>query len=319
MAEVLNQSENVEQFERKRHHELDNVDAIVLFLNTMKRMASTLDADKALDVMTYAAILGDPRNPGAIPDWMRELFKKVAAVPGVPQSPESATFSKKVAAITSKGITKQWLLAQKVVTMHPQMRSYTELALRHRFIRGFSQAARCLIHERLTQEMGRRGLAHRAHPLSRSLLMDPAILTASAFHSTLEKENVPAWRDGAAGEALQNRMAEVAADRYFKYDLWQSSDKSLFSSGAAWAAFARLAPHVDNLFEVTFGEPNSWPDTAVCVHRAMWRGDDDLELTRLAQQLPANLDNTPVAMQQHLKDQSLCSGMHGLCTKVVVC
>jgi hypothetical protein len=239
MAKVLNQSENVEQFERKRHHELDNVDAIVLFMNSMRCKASPLDAEKPLDVMKYAAILGDPRQPGAVPDWMRELFKKSGLSSA---SPESSTFSKKITAITAKGITKQWLLAQKVGTTHPQMRSYTELALRHRFIRGFSERARCLLHSRITQEMGRRGLAHRAHPLTRSLLMDPAILCANAFHSTQEKDNVPAWRDGAAGEALQVRMAQVAADRYFKHDLWQTPEKSLFANGAAWAAFAPGAP-----------------------------------------------------------------------------
>jgi hypothetical protein len=211
--------------------------------------------------------------------------------------------SAKLAAISHKSVTKQWLTAKKVALLHPQVKSYSELALRHRFLRGFCRAARDRLHTNLTMEMGRQGLASKPYPLSRAVLMDGGILTSAAFAAAKEKEEVPTWRDGQAGEALQLKMVDAAVRRYFEFGCKAVSDKaaSLWSTGSTWAGFSRLAFHVDALLEAELGHRSSWPDCAACVHREMWTGEHDTELARLAAQLPGNLDNTPNILQKHLK------------------
>ena len=49
----------------------------------------------------------------------------------------------------------------QVSLTHPQLKSYSELALRHRFLRGFCPAAYERLRIDLAEEMGRRGLANR--------------------------------------------------------------------------------------------------------------------------------------------------------------
>jgi hypothetical protein len=72
---VMNHVENIEQFERKRHNELDNVDAVYSWMESVRNLpGQPLDPDKALDVMKYAAILGDPRAPTAVPGWLQDGF-----------------------------------------------------------------------------------------------------------------------------------------------------------------------------------------------------------------------------------------------------
>jgi hypothetical protein len=153
-------------------------------------------------------------------------------------------------------------------------------------------------------EIGRRGLAGKVYPLSRAVLMDSAILTSAAFFLAKERDEVPAWRDGAAGEALQIKMVHAVQRRFFEFELYKAgSDKSaaLWSSGSTWSGFSRLAFHVDALLEAELGHSSSWPDSATCVHREIWTGEHDVELARLAMQLPANLENTPHILQRHLK------------------
>ena len=157
------------------------------------------------------------------------------------------------------------------------------------------------------EEMGRRGLANRPLPLARAVLMDPNVLTSAAFTSAKEKEAVPAWRDGEAGEALQAEMVRVAVARYFQHDMHKNAERqvSIFATGSAWASFARLARHVEQVLESSFGAAASWPDMASLLHRELWRGEHDTELVRLAMQLPANLDNTPSIMQKRLQEMFL--------------
>ena len=283
----MNQSENVEQMERKRHTEMDNVCAVEAWMQSMQRVGRLLDPMKALDVFKYVAVLGDPRVPvSPASQWLTDLLVKNGDPP---------TLANKLKAVSAKGVTKQFLMAKKVVLLHPQIRGYSELALRHRFIKGFSESARRALHEKLSVEMGKRGLASKPFPLSRTVLMDAAILTTDAFMTTKEKEEVPAWRDGAAGAALQLRMVTAAVERYFCFN------GAVFNTGASWAAFGRLIGHVDALMEAALGQKASWDDSAVSVHSMIWSGDCDGELTRLAAQLPANLDNTPHIMQKTLK------------------
>ena len=302
---VLNQSENVEQFERKRHTEMDNIAVVAAWTESVRGLpGKVLDCEKPLDVLKYVALMGDPRTPREVPPWLDELFTKLKA-----GSARSAGFDAKLAAITNKMVTKQWLNSKKVSLLHPQIKSYADLALRHRFLRGFVPEARQRLYDKIVLPMGERGLASKPFPITRAVLMDPNILTSDAFGTLKEKEDVPSWRDGAAGRALQVRMADAAGTRYWDYDFHQASDQkaSIFASGSTWAGFTRLISHLEAAMEGALGTRSSWPDSAACVFREIWRGEHDQELARLAAQLPSNLDNTPTQMHVHLKD---CTRAH---------
>ena len=300
-SEVLNQSENVEQFERKRHTEMDNISVVAAWTESVRCLpGKVLDCEKPLDILKYVALMGDPRKPREVPPWLEELFTKLKA-----GSAKSAAFDAKLAVITNKIVTKQWLNSKKVSLLHPQIKGYADLALRHRFLRGFSPEARQRLHDKIVLPMGERGLASKPFPISRAVLMDSGILTSDAFSTLKEKEDVPSWRDGAAGRALQLRMADAAGTRFWEYDYHQASDQkaSIFASGATWAGFTRLISHLESALEGALGTRSSWPDSAACVRREIWRGEHDQELARLAAQLPSNLDNTPTQMHAHLKDR----------------
>ena len=61
--EMLNSAENMEQQERKKHSELDNIAAIQEWMHSMRSVCSALDPTKALDVYKFACTrrpLGDP-------------------------------------------------------------------------------------------------------------------------------------------------------------------------------------------------------------------------------------------------------------------
>ena len=67
--------------------------------------------------------------------------------------------------------------------------------------------------------------------------MEPALLVAAAFERETDKVQVPAWRDGAAGEMLQIRMAHLMGERYFDYELYKSDKQGkAFKSAADWVA-----------------------------------------------------------------------------------
>ena len=72
-----------------------------------------------------------------------------------------------------------------------------------------------------------------------------------------EKETVPGWRDGAAGEALQLRMVDVLVKRYFDFELYKQTTPKVFASGAVWAATGRLLVHIDSLLEMEYGPADS--------------------------------------------------------------
>ena len=303
-GQVMNHGENVEQFERKRHTEMDNIAAVAQWQESVRNLpGKLLDPDKAIDVMKYAAILGDPRRPRDVPQWLAELLRAVSS-----GSAMLVSMERKLAAVTQKKVTRQFLTQKKVALVHPQIKVYADLALRHRFLRGFCAEARQRLHEKVVVEMGRRGLASRPFPLARAVLMDPSILSSDAFTTSREKEEVPAWRDGNAGKALQQRMADYAAKRFWDYDFHSANDtkSSIFSSGPNWVGFSRLAHHVEAVLENVLGVPGGWPDSAACLRREMWRGDHDAELARLSIQFPAGLDNAPAQMQARLKEPRCC-------------
>ena len=135
--------------------------------------------------------------------------------------------------------------------------------MRHRFVKGFNPVALERMRTEIADAMGRQGIAKAAFPVSRAVLMDPAILTSSAFSKPRDIESVPSWRDGAAGKELQLQMVHVLKVRYFEFGFSKQADKvtSVFASGAHWAAVARLLPAVIATTHSKWGsQETSWPD-----------------------------------------------------------
>lgn len=86
------------------------------------------------------------------------------------------------------------------------------------------------------------GRANGKCPANSSILMEPTILVAAAFDRETDKVQVPTWRDGAAGEMLQIRMAKLMGERYFDYELYKSDRVGkAFKTAADWVA---LCPYI---------------------------------------------------------------------------
>jgi len=185
------------------------------------------------------------------------------------------------------------------------MNNYPAIMLRLRFLKGFSEDGLHGIHELLFERMGKEGIADKPFPIPSSLLMSPDILTSMGFSTSAEKGKVPAWRDGALGLAIQRRMPEVAARRYFDHGCVRSA-KPLFASAAAWPAFTRLIDHIHQLFVHEFGAPGTWSDSVNIRYREIWRGDMDHEMVQFSVAAGAHLDNNPHQMQARLKSELPC-------------
>ena len=154
---MLGQTDNIEQHERKRHTEIDNILAVSGWMQSMRVWGSLLNPKNALDVVRYAVCLADPRRPSEIPSWMTtELAGKIPSM------------ANRIAAVTGKGVTKRWLSEQNANPCHPQMNSYVAVAARHRFLRGFSGIALDDLFRLLYCRMGEQGLAHKQAPISKA-------------------------------------------------------------------------------------------------------------------------------------------------------
>ena len=295
---VLNQSENIEQHDRKRHIELDNISAVEQWMESVRATSADhkLNASSALDIWKYACALGDPRSPSC-PKWLMKLMKDAG---------KSDTKGNRLAAVGDKKAKREHLEKEKATTPHPQMRTYQDIQARQRFLKGFDAVALGRLRTEIADVMGRQGIAKAAFPVSRTVLLDPAILTSAAFGKPKELEQVPAWRDGAAGKELQLQMVEVLKVRYFDHGYSKQADKvtSVFANGAHWAAVARLLPAVIATMRSKWGpQETSWPDAVQTLRYELWRGEHDKEITALAQVLPGNLDSTPAVMQKRLMEQ----------------
>ena len=295
---VLNQSENIEQHDRKRHIELDNISAVEQWMESVRATSADhkLNASSALDIWKYACALGDPRSPSC-PKWLMKLMKDAG---------KSDTKGNRLAAVGDKKAKREHLEKEKATTPHPQMRTYQDIQARQRFLKGFDAVALGRLRTEIADAMGRQGIAKAAFPVSRTVLLDPAILTSAAFGKPKELEQVPAWRDGAAGKELQLQMVEVLKVRYFDHGYSKQADKvtSVFANGAHWAAVARLLPAVIATMRSKWGpQETSWPDAVQTLRYELWRGEHDKEITALAQVLPGNLDSTPAVMQKRLMEQ----------------
>jgi hypothetical protein len=115
---VTNHQENSEQHERKRHTELDNIDAVSVWRQQLVQLPeSGLKADSVLDVFKYAASLGDRNGK---PAWLLSDLAKVG----------KSTNSKDILAIlTDKDFTRKVMDSRKIVTTHPQIKNYSDLVL----------------------------------------------------------------------------------------------------------------------------------------------------------------------------------------------
>ncbi len=156
---MLGQSDNIEQHERKRHTEMDNILAVQAWMHSMSEWTDALNPKNALDVVRYAVCLADPRRPSDLPLWM---LKELAG--------KQPTMANRIAAVTGKGVTKRWLADKKATPLHPQMNSYAAVACRHRFLRGFDAVALEELYRLLYCRMGEQGLAHKQAPISKASL-----------------------------------------------------------------------------------------------------------------------------------------------------
>ena len=205
------------------------------------------------------------------------------------------------------------------------MKSYSELALRVRFQRGFNPEAYKYMATTIACQWGKLGLASKPFPVNRNLLLSADILTSNAFASGREKdvwrsnrrsldqtwrrlgllialtrwrgpcwlllqESVPAWRDGAAGHLLQMHMVKAVETRMFEYEHYKSKPDA-FKSAAQWVAFTRLLPHVVSVLEADFGSDHkAWPDQIKSFFKELWTGEYDAQLQQTSAVLPAHYD-----------------------------
>ena len=294
--EIINMSilDNIEQHKRKRHTEFDNIFQVRQWMDTMAiASGGKLDPKKAIDVVKYALIMGNPLAPADIPPWLNALLKE-----------KPPTFVNKVAAVTQQGVTKNFINDNKITILHPEMKRYPQIMQRARAVAGFGFWDS--LHKQVWQEMGRRGLGHMPCPLTANLLLDQNIFNAQGFSSKAERENIPMWRDGAQGKLLQEAMVEVARARLFDHNVVSGVQKALFSNGNQWTALARLnGPphwHVDSVLLKEFGPMESWSDSVKATWKSTWTGEFDVELSKMSSLLPSNLDGQPHQMQARVKE-----------------
>ena len=288
-------AENIEQHNRRRHSEMDNIFQVKQWMDTMRTTSpKVLDEKNRLDVVKFAMTLGDPLNPQSMPSWLSTLMK---------DRPNTQT--NRIAAMKTDGVTKKWLDSQKAAIAHPDMKTYNTVQTRVRAVLGFHEFEE--IHQTITAELGLRGHLHKAFPLTGTLLLDSNILTSDGFVTQAEKQNVPQWRDGAAGRLLQKAMVVVAKSRLFDFDLLDpicNSSKVLFVNGLAWTSFARICGppnyHMDAILERTFGAKENWSDSVRAFRIAIWAGEHDPDISKLAALLPASLDSQPTQMQRRI-------------------
>ena len=255
-----------------------------------------LDSKSRLDVVKFAMALSDPLKPNEVPQWMQALLK------GKPN-----TQSNRIDAMTTQGVTKKFLDKNKADIRHPEMNNYNKIQLRVRAVLGFHEFED--LHKQISEELGRRGALHKQFPLPSSLLLDPNILTSDGFSTPAEKTNVPMWRDGSAGRELQKAMVTVAKRRLFEFgmvDAICSGTKTLFANGATWAAFARVCgpphDHMGAILEKHFHNQDEWTDAVKAFRTALWTGEHDVEINKLASLLPAALDSQPSQMQRRISE-----------------
>ena len=143
--------DNIDQHLRRRHTEMDNIFQVKSWMDIMPTITKgRLDPTKALDVCKFATILGTPTQPLKVDPWLRGLLRD-----------KPPTFENKLDAITTPGVTTNFLLDAKATIAHPEMKDYKKVASRVRAVKGFGEFM--MIHEK----SARRPRSHvsRAAPL----------------------------------------------------------------------------------------------------------------------------------------------------------
>ena len=262
------------------------------------------DKTKALDVVNYALALRDPHKPFGTPDWLQSLLQG-----------QEPSFKNKLAVI-GICVNKKFIEDNKAKVEHPEMSTYQRIVQRVRVVNGFKEWP--LLYKLVIDELGRRGLAHKQCPLTSGLLLDPTGFCSDAFTPKSGRQNIPAWRDGAAAVDLQKAMCEVAHKRMFEYGFMENSwsqGKPLFPNGHCWATIARLCGnphrHMDSILEQNLGSPDQWPDAAKVFSRSVWLGKYDMELGKLSSSLPASLDSLTVKTRLVESFNALTYLLHG--------
>ena len=136
-------TDNIEQHQRRKHSELDNILQIKSWIDGMSiQTKGKLDPSKTVDVLKYALILGNPLNPAFIEPWLLPLLK------GAPP-----TFDNKLKAVTdTSGVTQKFLVDSKATIAHPEINTFKKLVMRSRAVRGFEEWH--LLHKLVLEEVG---------------------------------------------------------------------------------------------------------------------------------------------------------------------
>ena len=101
--------------------------------------------------------------------------------------------SSKAQVLQDPNINKQWLEVNKVKSAHEHLASYPDISQRVRFANGFDADAYAEM-QSLASQLGKRGLAKKAFPLSKSILMSGEILTSAGFPMQRDKNTLMARR-----------------------------------------------------------------------------------------------------------------------------
>ena len=100
--------DNIEQHQRRRHSELDNLFQGRSWMEHMSSITKgRLDPNKALDVCKFATILGTPTQPLKCDKWLTAFLK------GKPP-----TFDNKLNAVTTSGVTQKYLQDNEATIAH---------------------------------------------------------------------------------------------------------------------------------------------------------------------------------------------------------
>ena len=177
-VELMNASENVDQFERKRHTELDNLQTVAVWQRNV--IVHGLSGTP-LDCFKYAVALADCRADKPPPWLVSELKGRVNS------------FETRLSIVKEKN--KQWFTTNKVAPQHCQMNSYSNLALRLRFIKGFHALDKLA---ELASKMGMLRLVSKPFPVPKSVLLGSGILSSEAFSTSAERDSVPSWRNASS-------------------------------------------------------------------------------------------------------------------------
>ena len=286
--ELLNACENINKANDKVHTELDNIDAVALWIEDMKAHPTHWPTINALSVFKYGAILQDARVP--MPTWLRGLLDTLKLPP---------TVEGQAQAIQDKAITLVWLKTAKATAQHPHLSNYNEISLRARFLLGFGSKALTDL-RRVASNLGRLGYANRPFPLSKSVLLSSEILLATALQGK-DKDSVPAYRDGAAGEALHVEMVRCFEQRC-TWPGYKASKGDAFISGAHWVAFARLWPALWRVMETEWGvQLATWPDPAAQLYAQIWAGEHDATILATSKPMRSHIDTRPHDMANMMR------------------